>query len=677
MKKLVFLLFALMLSTATWAVKAYPFPVTITQPDGTKLTVIGHGDADLHWITTTDGVLLCRENGNFFVAIVDDDGELRPSGQLAHEPGLRQSDELQLISQQDKQKFIAQTATLRRKAAMKREPVNPTGTDLRLFPHTGSPRVLVILAQFSDTTKVPVPLLDDNGKQKIDENGNKMYTFTTYDAKFVDSDAKAVFEEYFNGTSHPLKSTNEDGSDLGDVTRGTVGENLGSVSEYFKDMSFGQFTPQFDLYGPVTLPEKLRAYGAGKSDNMGKFVPAACKAANEQCPDLNFADYDADGDGYVDLVYIIYAGYSASFEQQNDIVCIWPKSGTVSGSTYDGKKIYRYGVNNELNAYPGASSVYPYYCNGIGLFCHEFSHTMGLPDFYPTISSAREDNQALEYWSIMDGGEYVNNGWAPTAYTAWEREAFGWMEIETLSETQTGIEMPTIDKGGKAYRIMNDDDPKEYYIVQNIQQKSWNRDITTNNQGVQSPRKGHGMLVFHVNYDEVAFSLSGKGGQSGNVVNNVIGKPKMTIVPADGLLLTSYKVNNTKYKKPDGSLYKNADYYAQLQGDTYPGTSNVTFLNDESELVNFAPYTSTRTSKTGVNLLNKALQNIREENDIITFDFIADYSDYVTGIKDMATVASRIADNRIYTLNGTQVNLNQSQLPKGVYIVGKKKVVVK
>ena len=171
------------------------------------------------------------------------------------------------------------------------------------------------------------------------------------------------------------------------------------------------------------------------------------------------------------------------------------------------------------------------------------------------------------------------------------------------------------------------------------------------------------MLVYHVNYDESAFSLSS------NKVNDVKGKPRMAVVPADGLLFSSYNLG--------GGEYTNADYYNQLAGDLFPGTSNVTMLSDDNGLPNFAPYTSLKNSETGVKLLNKALLNIREADNVITFDFIADYSDYVTGIKDMTTVASRIADNRIYTLNGTQVNLNQSQLPKGVYIVGKKKVVVK
>ncbi|MBO4825909.1 MAG: M6 family metalloprotease domain-containing protein [Prevotella sp.] len=639
MKKLVLFLFAMLISTATWAVKAWPYPFEVTQRDGTKVTLVGHGDEDLNWLTTTDGVLVVREESGFYVASVDADGELKATDQLVHNLGQRDSAELQTIAAQDIAGFKSKASSLRHKAMMKREPVNASGKDVRLFPHEGSPKVLVILAQFSDTTKVPI------------YEDNKLKGFQTYQANFVDSKPKEVFEEYLNGTEHPLQA-------LGDVTEGTLSSNWGSVSSYFSDMSFGQFTPQFDIYGPVTLPDKLRTYGAGKSDDMSKFIPAACKAANEQCEDLDFAQYDADGDGYVDLVYVIYAGYSASYSQ-NDPVCIWPKSGSISNSTkYDGKMIFRYGVNSELNAYPGASSRHEYNMNGIGLFCHEFSHTMGLPDFYPAHNTdARVNNQALEDWSLMDGGEYVNNGYDPTAYTAWEREAFGWMEIETLTESTQNIEMATIDEGGKAYRIKNDADAtgNEYYLLQNIQLpregKGWNRKMY-----------GHGLLVFHVYYNPNSFSLYY------NTVNDTKESPRMTIVPADGVLFTSYNI--------DYKTVFTADYRRQLAGDPFPGTSSVTMLNDESGLINFSPYISEKTNESGVKLLNKALTNIREADNIITFDFIANYEEYVTGVKEIMNVSGS-TDSRIYTLDGVLMGTKKDELSKGIYIIGKKKVVVK
>ncbi len=642
MKKILSLLFAAMLSTAAWAVKAYPFPVVITQVDGTQLTIVAHGDSKLSWFTTTDGTLLCRQDGAFYVAAIDDEGMLKPTDQLAHEPNLRQARERQLVAQQDRSRFHQAAETLVRKA-MRREPVNASGKDIRLFPHAGSPRVLVILAQFSDTTRVDI--LNAN-KEVVDQ--------IVYQPNFVDSDPKAVFEEYLNGTSRPLEA-------LGDATKGTLSRNIGSVSRYFSDQSFGQFTPGFDIYGPVTVPGKLRKYGKDNSaknrDQMSSFVPDVCQAANEQCPELDFSQYDADGDGYVDLVYIIYAGYSQSFPQ-NDDICIWPKSGaTTSSKKFDGKLIYRYGVNNELNAYPGANPSVPYYMNGIGLFCHEFSHTMGLPDIYPAHNDdARVDNQAMEYWSLMDGGEYITNGWAPAAYTAWEREAMGWMEIQTLEETTLGIEMSTIERDQTAaYRIYNpyDTNKRDYYVVQNIQQRNWNMD-----------QKGHGMLVYHVNYDKDLFSLSS------NKVNDDLGYPRMTVVPADGRLFTSYNVDN--------KTIFNADYYKELAGDPFPGTDNVTQLSDDNRLPNFAPWLGDGPkTDDGTRLLGKVIANISEDEEtgIVTFDFFGSKDDYANGIKDISSNANANAQG-IHSLSGVQMG-NRQTLPPGIYIIDRKKVLVK
>ena len=91
----------MLISTATWAVKAWPYPFEVTQRDGTKVTLVGHGDEDLNWLTTTDGVLVVREESGFYVASVDADGELKATGQLVHNLGQRGSAELQTIAAQD------------------------------------------------------------------------------------------------------------------------------------------------------------------------------------------------------------------------------------------------------------------------------------------------------------------------------------------------------------------------------------------------------------------------------------------------------------------------------------------------------------------------------------------------------------------------------------------------
>lgn len=601
MRKIVMLLFCMLLSTVIWAVKAYHKPVTITQSDGTRLTVIGHGDENFSYYTTTDGILLFHEGKNFFIAGMEADGTFINTEILAHEADCRTELEKTLINKQDRSLFLSFAQSQAHKARIMREPVK---NDHTLFPHTGTPKVLVILAEFSDV-------------------------------KFTVNEPKKAFEQYLNAEDKLENLGNHDTS------------NIGSVRKYFTDMSFGQFQPQFDVYGPITLDKPLEYYGANTDytkDNMKVFIPDVCKAVDN---DVDFSEYDQNGDGYVDLVYVIYAGYSESFDG-NSSYCIWPKSGATSyGGQYDGVTVYRYGVNNELNGVEGEQTGY---INGIGLFCHEFSHCMGMPDLYTTTAAPQEtqnaNNQEMEYWSIMDSGTYIANGYRPAAYTAWEREVFGWFEIETL-QSKGIFELKPIDEGGKAYRIKNDNDVsgKEYYILENIQQRGYN-----------VSQLGHGMLAIHVDYNENIFSLSN------NSVNNTLGHPRMTVLAADGLLL------NSIYRGYDenGKWVEDATYFnKEAAGDPFPGTSNVHELTDKTPV---RPIVYNGTA------LNKPIYDIQEdENGIITFKFL---DPTVTGIKD-AIVENYNADNsRIYTLDGRYAGTHKDNLRKGIYIINNKKVII-
>ena len=596
MKRLLFAIILCLFSVLSIrADKAYPFPVNVVQQDGTTLTIVQHGDEYFHYVTTVDGVLLVQKENGYYIALIDDFGNLVATSQLAHNANNRSVEERALIEQQDRDVFLKQaseTSALRR---VMQEPVQASNLE---FPHEGSPKAIVILAEFADTT-------------------------------FTIENPKRSFEQYFNSYQQ-----------LEDFGRGES-SNVCSVGYYFNLISFGQYTPQFDVYGPVTLPQPLKKYGGsndkGSDENMSLLLQHACAAMDDS---LDFSQYDANNDGYVDLVMVVYAGYSQSMSG-NSNECIWPKSGNVSGGTYDGKKVSRYGVNAELNGFPGCYSSAPWKrINGIGTLCHEFSHCLGLPDFYPTLSSVKGDNQGMEFWSLMDSGNYQANGCAPTAYTAWEREAMGWIEIPTLT-TDTLLEIRPIDYDGMAYRIPNDSDAtgNEYFIIENIQQR-----------GLNYRQRGHGLLVYHVNYNSTAFSLSS------NSVNNVKGKPRMTIVPADGLLFAQYNI--------DGVNVKNADFYNQLAGDPFPGTSNVTELNDTMQIVNFQVYNGEK--------LNKALTEIEETDGVIKLKFINDFGVY-TGIHDITAITSD--DDRIYSIDGRYMGTNLNILPKGLYIRNGKKAI--
>ena len=239
------------------AVKVNPEPAVVTQSDGTRLTVYAYGDADFHWYTTADGTLLYHEGTNYYVADVTADGSLRRTPVLAHEPSLRSAEEVMLAGAQNR-KLFAKRMEAKLEAARKIS----IGTNSRYFPHTGSPKALVILVNFADTT-------------------------------FAEADPVRTFDQYLNSTLDNGKLENFGNRE---------DRNYGSVRSYFKDMSFGQFTPQFDIVGPVTMPKGLAYYGSDNDAKVGEMMTTACQLVDDK---VDFASYDSDNDGYVDLVYFI------------------------------------------------------------------------------------------------------------------------------------------------------------------------------------------------------------------------------------------------------------------------------------------------------------------------------------------------------------------------------------
>ena len=617
MKKTVLILITLLCHLASHASKGWPYPITVSQPDGTQLTIRINGDADFNWVSTLDNVVLKQVGNGYYIANIDTNGMLSSSGTLAHDADKRSSAEQSLCKKQDVKAFLTVNTRPERLTAT-RGFGGKSSTSF--FPHTGSPRAIVLLVQFANRPFKVQP--------------------------------RKAFNQYLNSMADKHQ-------DFGNAEN----RNTGSVKRYFSDMSGGKFKPQFDLYGPITMPKNVAYYGEGSS-SMERYRELVSEACTMMDDSLDFSKYDADKDGNVDLVYIIYAGYGESVSSIDST--LWPKA-FVCGTDIkkDGKYVRLAGISNELNGRPDGNynSKSGLLINGVGLFCHEFSHCMGLPDFYPTVSpqwtTANDkqdfdayDNQGMEEWDVMDNGIYLYNGYSPTAYTAWEREKMGWLTIETLTK-EGKVELKSIDEGGKAYRIKNDKNTSgnEYYIVENIQAKGWNKKLPAS-----------GMMVSHVEYVPRAFSVFHGGDNS---VNNIKKHPRMTIVPADGYLPSSYRKvsDNSNLTAP---YMKKKQYDEQLAGDLYPGKNNVNRLTDAQNMVNYAPWTG--------GMLNKPIYNIALKNGIVTFDFLKDQTS--TGIEQPESTTDSSNAEKIYTIDGRYVGTNLNALPKGVYIKGKKKVVV-
>lgn len=617
-KKLLFgLLFAAM---TAGAVKMKPGINIIKQADGTTITVRAYGDEDLSYFLASDGTLLYQEGTNFYIAGVKADGTLYSTGVLAHEPSMRTIKEISAIKAQNAKAFYNSMETQAKANKVRREPMTP---DNSLLPSLGKHKIPVILVEFSDV-------------------------------EFSVENPKATFDKYLNGKELFNKETDPE-----------MGQNYASVAKYFKDMSFGKFEPEFEVYGPVNLGKPLATYGAGYSseENMGLLLTDACTAVDDE---VDFTQYDSNDDGNIDLIYIIYAGFSQSIAG-NSTDCIHPKSGYLSlAKSFDGMDVKRYGVNNELNGTPADQANGPI-INGIGLFCHEFSHCMGLPDLYPKSGSIAEAciNQNMDYWSLMDAGEYTANGYRPTAYTAWERERLGWMEIGTLTGP-SNVELKSLDEGGAAFRIYNDKDETghEYYIVENVQNNGWNKNLF-----------GNGLMVTHVDYLSSQFSLGGCK------VNNTGGHPRMHVMAADGMFVPEYFLGSTiedsyitflkehnadLVAKYGGQVFSIEDYKAEAAGDLFPGTSNATSLTDDSQPMKAWTYNGETMGKPITDITNDT------EKGIVSFKFMGGGKP-VDGINEVTV--NKTTDSHVYSISGTYMGNDINSLPKGIYIRNGKKVI--
>lgn len=445
------------------------------------------------------------------------------------------------------------------------------------------------------------------------------------DVKFKINKPKEAFEQLFNSDTQ---------EDLGNGNY----LNYGSVAKYFRDMSNGTFTPNFKVYDPVTLDKPETYYGGknednNKDENPRQLVKDALKLVEDQVTKDDIKSFCSDGKT-IDCVYIVYAGLG-----QNDGgngTTVWANCWTTDGATLGGKEVRWYTMSGELSPVKIKNGTIPV-VNGLGVICHEFSHSLGLPDMYPTAESAYLDNQEMEYWDLMDGGEYTHNGFRPTAYTAFEKEQMGWpVDIKTLDSDVSVTMTTSTEQGGTAYKIVNPENDKEYLMLEYIQRKGWNKQLF-----------GNGLLVYHV-------CLPSETLYSSTRLNNAPGFPGMAVVPADGACLSSYIKANED------------DYLNSHIGDLFG--QNVTELSDTNKQPNFCWYNAAKTDKLDT---NKAIKNVKYDNGVLTFDYV---NDVASGILPVWG-DKQATDGRVYSINGAYLGDDITKLPHGIYIVNRQKIV--
>ena len=496
---------------------ANPNPYVVTQPDGTTIRVRLCGDEYYHYYTTEDGtpVTLC-DDGFYRYTTIDAQNNLVASAGIVGKVNtlvlpdkksvLKRHGELYKVNKAKK------VVDLPRKQASMRSAVRNAGSK------DGVVKGIIVLAEFQD----------------------QKFTFSQ----------KAI-----NDKMNKVGYTDEYGS-------------IGSARDYFIAQSYGKFQPEFDVVGPVTLSQNMAYYGAnydgGNDIRPHEMVAEACQLASQQGL-VDMSDYDRDGDGWVDLVYVIYAGYPESSGAPSET--IWPHAWYVySGGglmvTIDGVMLNAYACSAELNGNSGSN------LDGIGTFCHEYSHTLGLPDFYDIDYSGA---MGMSWWSIMAQGSYGVNGYVPIGYNAYEREFCGWLEFNELTDNAS-IRMPELTTDNAAAYKITSTNANQYVTIETRCKKGWD---------VSLPSEG--MMVIAVDYNKEAWDRNGP--------NDDPNRQRFKLIPADD----DWNESN-------------------LFGDLYPYGGNTTLSSSSSPKL--------RVHNTTIN--GKSITGIAYNNGVTTFDFKKD-----------------------------------------------------
>ncbi len=362
----------LILTNFSYAIPAKPGYTQFTQPDGSTLTIGVRGDEYVHWAVSVDGyTLLPNDFGTYEYAMLSNEGKMILSGIQANEPGNRSFTEISFLNTINTGLFytIAQVSEIKEKC-----PIKPNyGSKIGGFPTTGTRKLLLILANFNNTTT---------------------------------TNTQAQFDNYMNQANY---------------------NSIGSFKDFYLQNSYNLLTINTTVTVWVTVPNTHNYYGP--QAKWAEFVRDAVNAAD--AAGVDFTQYDNDGDGDVDGVAVVHQGRGQ--EESGSTNDIWSHnwnlaSGGFPGFYKDGKLINDYTCQPERNG--GSMTT-------IGVMCHEFGHNLGSPDFYDTDYNTGGSYIGTGSWDVMADGSWNGGGARPCHHNAWTKALYTWTTPTLITTTGT------------------------------------------------------------------------------------------------------------------------------------------------------------------------------------------------------------------------------------------------
>ncbi len=448
---------------------------------------------------------------------------------------------------------------------------------------TGSAKAIILLVDFPDYTWETQQ--DSNFNNPINQPGfDGLYQTTYYEEMLFSTNS---FKDPFSQSL---------------VT--------GSMRDYYLENSYNQLDVDGVVLGWYTVSQPYEFYtnnNSGLNGGASSFVREVIELAEA---DIDYSEFDNDGDNEVDALFVVHAGpgaeelYAKNYEAHFNY--FWSHKASVHYQTADSVIVNHYTMEPQSGT--------------IGVFCHEFGHTLGLPDLYDTDQSS----EGIGEWGLMASGGWCHlpgdrPGTRPSHFTAYSKMSMGWLQPQIVRSGSNSYRLPPVESEAFAIQVWNDSmstnlsDPLEYFLLENRQNNLFDAALTRRQVDFNWPL-ANGLIIYHVN---------------GNRFHNSDDSRRLIDVEEASPVL----INGNWFEQLDSP--RNLSSYQFLNtgnrgdnGDPFPGYSDLyedlTEFFGERDKDEFSEYSipNTRTNDNKVTFIS--VKNIRIDGEDILLDLDTD-----------------------------------------------------
>ena len=260
------------------------------------------------------------------------------------------------------------------------------------------------------------------------------------------------------------------------------GDNVNSLKEYYREVSYERYIPQGEIYGWYRAPNPS-AYYADKQNGFGTY-PKSTEKLVEDVLDAAFKDqsiiwdiFDTNNNGYIDNLIVVHAGAEAAYT--GNIDDLWANVYAIpTKKIIQGKIAWVYALTSEYVNKPTDQQA-------IGGDAHEHGHQLGLPDLYDTTYKS----SGVGSYSLMGAGSWGNDGLTPVHLDAWSKYVLGF--ADTIENPVGSVYLESVETNPNSLKYTTSD-TKEYYLVESREKILYDKYLPS-----------QGLFVWHINEHQI------------------------------------------------------------------------------------------------------------------------------------------------------------------------------